>query len=182
MSARLPIGIDPGLSGGLVLLGPHGTVWDSRRMPTCKVLGMATPTRYNYEALADLLDSLRELARPRGVVVTLEKVDTIVNRSKRGQAHHNTHATMVLAHCVGAVRLWCGLRRVELHEVADNTWQSDLGIARGKGVDTKAQAKALAALTWADAAEQPDGVVDAYLLAKHGQSREVIAAAMRGVA
>jgi hypothetical protein len=112
------LGIDPGKSGGMVLLSGNTTI--SLKMP-------ATPK--------DLLDSLRELQKKGVVHAVMESVGGYAGKAHPGSAMFNFgkgvgHLEMALLSC-----------SIPFDTVPPRTWQKALGISTRKKTESKTQWK-----------------------------------------
>jgi hypothetical protein len=153
------LGIDPGLSGALALLGDdHVEVFD---MPTLEVT-------QGKKGKARRIIDLYTLAR---------WVD--VNSGGIKEAHIETPMSMpndgaVQAHkfgfCCGAVQMAVASAFIPMHLVAPNTWKARMALSSSKD-DSRAMASRLfPRFAHLFARKKDDGRAEAVLLARYGQA------------
>lgn len=154
----LILGIDPGVSGALVLL--HGDeVLSWLQMPTTK-LGAAN--RVNGAALAAYVRTLHLCDLPGPLVAHLEDVHAMpVNGSK---------ALFSLGHAAGVVAGVLGALGVSTTYVSPTSWKRRAGIPPKADKDAS---RALAVRLWPDWREldtkaHGQALADAALIARHG--------------
>lgn len=118
MSPSAIIGIDPGASGGIAIVGPG--IAEAHKMPKTD---------------RDLLDLLAELA-PRASIAILERLQPMPMRG--------CIAAWKLGQSYGSLRMALAAARVPYELVTPGKWQRALGcLSRGDKNVTKAKAQAL---------------------------------------
>ena len=157
MSDGIVIGIDNGISGGLVALGPAGHIIAMRPMPTVKEDGV---NRIDVVALNAWLLLVVNIKPDTRIVCERPVGSKSVNAAKSMEASFNS---------VRAVALLLGLR---FTGIVARKWQKAM-LAPG---DTKAQALIAANQIWPDETfvlprcKVPNsGLVDAALIAEHAR-------------
>lgn len=159
----LIIGIDPGLSGAMALMGAAGllAVHDIPVMAKGKGAGKVK----NEINAAGLNVLLKEWANGSAddVLVVIERVS-----SMPGQG---VASMMSLGDTVGCIRGVVAARGYPVHWVTPQSWKKHFGLVAGKDVDGKelARAKAIQAYPEADLARKKDhNRAEAILIARYG--------------
>lgn len=156
------IGIDPGLTGAIAILGEDGLLKSVHDMPT-----MMTGTgkgkvknKVNCYKLAEIItDALDDRRMVEPVEVFLEKVSSMPGQGVAG--------VFSLGKSAGAVEGVVGALGIILHEVTPQKWKKGAGLIGSE----KDAARTLAQQLYPDAplARKKDiGRADAILIARHG--------------
>ena len=154
------LGVDPGLSGGVAILGAKGSLLDAQPFPTKTV---NRKTRIDGVALAAMID----LMCPRGR--TLAFVENVSSRPRQaGQFQFGVNTGLVhgILYALG----------VSFELVAPAVWKSIYGIKRSEDEtksDMKTEARRVASAVFPLQAEKfkrvrDDGVAEAALIALYG--------------
>lgn len=162
----LTVGIDPGLSGAIAVIGPEPGQLRVEDLPT---LVSGSRSRLNVARFLATLDRLSRL-QPAAIRVPayLEQV-TAMPRQGVGSAFN-------FGRTYGEIRGALIAMRFELHDVTPQTWKFALGLRAEPGADTKARkaaSRARAIELFPEAAHlfaraKDDGRAEAALIAFYG--------------
>jgi len=156
------LGIDPGASGALALVGPSGYLDALVDMPTRKVAlaGGTIKTRVDGRELARIIASMRP------DFAFLEQVGTHSGEGPMG--------AFSFGRSVGTVEGALGAIGLQATEVPPQAWKRLVGVRKGADGDTKGPAREKAAKLWPMEAarfkrKKDDGRADAALVAWYGR-------------
>lgn len=159
----LIVGIDPGLSGALALLGPSGlhALHDMPVMAKGKGAGRVK-NEVNGAALSHLLREWVD-GHADEVLVVVERVSSMPGQGVAG--------VFSLGDTIGCIRGVVAARGYPVQFVTPQAWKKHFGLTAGKDVDGKelARAKAIQLFPEADLARKKDhNRAEAILIARHG--------------
>lgn len=168
MSVYFFLGVDPGLSGALALLGPTGSL-QIEDMPTLQLKKGPKQKRYlDYQAIARLVDSWASPDLPGTVVAAIEQVGAMPGQG--------VSSTFDFGRTYGALKMALHSQFIRVLDPTPTQWKRAVGIPTGAGKD---QSRAVASNLFPRfahlfARKKDDGRAEAALLAEY--ARKAVAA------
>ena len=155
------IGIDNGVSGGLVALSPHSKIISMLPMP---VLKARRGNEIDIAAVWQWMDALGDRSRITAII-------------EEPGGSKSARAATSMAGSFHALRALCVIKAIRWHRVTPQAWQRVM-LPVCKAGDTKGRALALARQLWPDESFRAsarcriahDGMVDAAIIAEFGRT------------